>query len=75
MAKMKHEELVELLQDGKIDHLQFVMNSDDASGYLEWCQSHHVDPSDETAEFYVEQTAIDMMEHQNIDNEDYGYWL
>ena len=55
-AKMNHEELVELLQEGKIGFLRFVMDSENADDYLEWCRSHGTDPSDESAEFYVEQT-------------------
>lgn len=72
---MKHEELVELLQEGRIGHLQFVMNSENAQDYLDWCRSHGTDPSDDSAEFYIEQTEIDAMERQLIDDEEYGLWL
>lgn len=75
MSAMKHEELVELLQEGRIGHLQFVMNGENASDYLDWCRSHGTDPSDDSAEFYIEQTEIDAMERQTIDDEDYGLWL
>ena len=50
---------MELLQTGKIGFLRFVMDGDNAEDYLEWCQTHGTDPSDESAEFYVEQTDID----------------
>lgn len=33
--KMKHEELVELLQEGKIGYLRFVLESENEQGYLE----------------------------------------
>jgi hypothetical protein len=33
-AKMNHEELVELLQEGKIGFLRFVMDSENADDYL-----------------------------------------
>lgn len=39
-AKKTHEELVELLQTGKIGFLRFVMDGDSAEDYLEWCQTH-----------------------------------
>ena len=65
-AKKTHEELVELLQEGKIGFLRFVMDGDNAEDYLEWCQTHGTDPSDESAEFYVEQTDIDQMDRQVI---------
>lgn len=34
-AKKNHEELVELLQEGKIGFLRFVMDSENADDYLE----------------------------------------
>ena len=71
---MGHEELVELLQEGKIGYLRFVMDGDSADEYLEWCRSHGTAPSDESAEFYVEQTDISRMERQVMDDEDYGIW-
>lgn len=75
MSVMKHEELVELLQEGRIGYLQYVMNGEDAQDYLDWCKSHGTEPSDDSAELYIEQTEIDMMERQLIDDEDYGVWL
>lgn len=73
-ARMKYEELVELLQEGKIGHLRFVMESEDAEDYLEWCRSHGTDPSDESVEFYLEQTDAGWMDSQETDEEDYGIW-
>ena len=72
--KMKHEELVELLQEGKIGYLRFVLESENEQGYLEWCRTHGTDPSDESAEFYIEQTDIKQMDRQVMDDEDYGIW-
>lgn len=72
---MKHEELVELLQEGRIGHLQFVMDGENAADYLEWCRSHGVDPSEDSAEFYIEQTEVSAMEAQLINDENYGIWL
>lgn len=60
--KMKHEELVELLQEGKIGYLRFVLESENEQGYLEWCRTHGTDHSDESAEFYIEQTDIEQMD-------------
>lgn len=73
-AKMNHEELVGLLQEGKIGFLRFVMDSGNADDYLEWCRSHGTDPSDESAEFYVEQTDIEQMDRQVMDDDSYGIW-
>ena len=60
---MNHEELVELLQEGKIGYLRFVLEGENEQDYLEWCR-----------EFYVEQTDILQMERQLIDDGDYGVW-
>ena len=71
---MNHEELVELLQEGKIGYLRFVLEGENGQDYLEWCRAPATDPSDESAEFYVEQTDIMQMERQLIDDGDYGIW-
>lgn len=71
---MEYEELVELLQEGKIGYLRFVLESENAQDFLDWCRTHGTDPSDESAEFYVEQTDINLMDRQVMDDEDYGVW-
>ena len=72
MAKLEYDELVQLLQDGNIGFLRFMLESDNAESYLEWCGLHGIEPSEESAEFYYDETEIDMMERQLIDDEDYG---
>ena len=74
MATKTYEELAELLQDGKIGHLHFVLQGENAQEFLDWCRSHGTDPTDESAEFYIEQTEIDVMERQALNDEDYGVW-
>ena len=74
MATKTYEELVELLQDGKIGHLHFVLQGENAQDFLDWCRSHGTDPTDESAVFYIEQTEIDVMERQALNDEDYGVW-
>ena len=74
MAAMTHDELVQLLQDGRIGYLQYVMTGENGTKYLEWCKGHSIEPSDESAEFFVEETEIDAMEMQLIENEEYGIW-
>ena len=74
MATKTYEELVELLQDGKIGHLHFVLQGENAQEFLDGCRSHGTDPTDESAEFYIEQTEIDVMERQALNDEDYGVW-
>lgn len=51
-----------------------MLESDNAESYLEWCGLHGIEPSEESAEFYYDETEIDMMERQLIDDEDYGIW-
>ena len=74
MVTKTYEELVELLQDGKIGHLRFVLEGENAQDFLDWCRSHGTDPTDESAEFYIEQTEIYVMERQALNDEDYGVW-
>lgn len=71
---MEYEELVELLQEGKIGYLRFVLEGENAQDFLDWCRTHGTDPSDESAEFYVEQTDINLMDRQVINDKDYGVW-
>lgn len=71
---MEYEELVELLQEGKIGYLRFVLEGENAQDFLDWCRTHGTDPSDESAEFYVEQTDINLMDRQVMDDESYGIW-
>lgn len=71
---MEYEELVELLQEGKIGYLRFVLESESAQDFLDWCRTHGTVPSDESAEFYVEQTDINLMDRQVINDEDYDVW-
>ena len=70
---MEYEELVELLQEGKIGYLRFVLEGENAQDFLD-CRTHGTDPSDESAEFYVEQTDINLMDRQVMDDESYGVW-
>lgn len=74
MAKLEYDELVQLLQDGTIGFLRFMLESDNAESYLEWCGLHGIEPSEESAEFFYDETEIDMLERQLIDDEDYGIW-
>lgn len=71
---MEYEELVELLQEGKIGYLRFVLEGENAQDFLDWCRTHGTDPSDEFADFYVEQTDINLMDRQVMDDESYGVW-
>ncbi len=71
---MEYEELVELLQEGKIGYLRFVLEGENAQDFLDWCRTHGTDPSDESADFYVEQTDINLMDRQVMDDESYGVW-
>ena len=74
MAKLEYDELVQLLQDGNIGFLRFMLESDNAESYPEWCEFPGIEHSEESAEFYYDETEIDMLERQLIDDEDYGIW-
>lgn len=68
MAKLSYDECVQLLQDGKIDYLQFVMNSTDADDFLAWCNDLGIEPLPETAERYLEMTELTAEEQQSIND-------
>ena len=55
-------------------YLRLVVVGEREPEFVAWCRAHGTDPSDESAEFYVEQTDIMQMERQLIDNGDYGIW-
>ena len=74
MANIEYDELVQLLQEKKIGHLRFVLEGDSKDEFLCWCEEHSVEPSDDAAEFYIEQTEISAMDRQVIDDEEYGIW-
>lgn len=69
------EELDQLLQEGRIGYLRYVLEGDNADEFIDWCKHHGTEPTDESAEFFAEQTDISMMECQTIDDENYGIWL
>lgn len=69
MSHTSHEEAVQLLQDGKIGYLQFVMHHspvERANEFLEWCNSHDVLPGDEAAEFFVHMTFAECLDAQDL---------
>lgn len=57
-ARMSHDELVRLLEEKKIGYLRFVLESGMADDYLDWCRDHGTEPSEESAEFYADQTGM-----------------
>ena len=63
-----------LQQEAKIGYRRFVREGATGQHEREGCRAHATDPSDESAEFYVEQTDIMQMERQLIDDGDYGIW-
>lgn len=74
MASIPYAERVLLLQDGKIDFLQFVMNGDNNVEFVNWCKELSVEPTPASAEFFLEMTEINTEEHSYIDNECDGIW-
>ena len=54
---MNHEELVELLQEGKIGYLRFVLEGENGQDYLEWWRGGRADPKGEEAGGFVGETG------------------
>lgn len=70
-----HDELVQQLQSGQIDFLQFVMNGENNAEYLKWCGDHRIDPSNDSAEFFLDWTENEMMDNMEMYDPDYGHWF
>jgi hypothetical protein len=66
MPARTYEELCELKQSGKITWLQFVEMSEHADDFHEWCEDHGVEPDDNYAELFLEETETRM----SLDQED-----
>lgn len=62
--KATYDELVEQYQDKRIGALQFVTNGDYAHIFIDWCYENSVDPSDETAEQFLDELEHDMLKSQ-----------
>lgn len=71
MAKLSHDERVALLQQGRIDMLQFVMNGEEADEFLAFCRSHEIQPLPESAEFFVDMTENSVMDQQLMQEDNY----
>lgn len=50
------EELIQLKQDGKIGWCELALRSDHGKAYLQWCDDHGIEPDDNNAELYLEET-------------------
>ncbi len=70
MATMTYDERVTLLNEKKIDILQFVMLGDDKHDFLDWCTDRGIEPNTESAQFYVDMTDEHSMVLQEIDIDD-----
>lgn len=66
MAKLKHDELVQLYQDGRIDILQFVMNGEQADEFLEFCNKRFIEPTPVTAKLFLDLREVEQMDLQYI---------
>ena len=50
------EELIQLKQDGKIGWCELALRSDHGKDYLQWCDDQGIEPDDNNAELYLEET-------------------
>lgn len=57
-----YEELCQLKQAGKIGWNQFLLESDFADEYLQWCSDHGTTPNDDNAELYCDMMDEKMQE-------------
>lgn len=50
------EELIQLKQEGKIGWCELALRSERGTAYLQWCDDHGIEPDDNNAELYLEET-------------------
>jgi hypothetical protein len=50
-----------LKQNGKIGWCELALRSEHAAAYIQWCDDHGVEPDDNNAELYLEQTERNSM--------------
>ena len=50
------EELIQLKQEGKIGWCELALRSEHGTAYLQWCDDHGVEPDDNNAELYLDET-------------------
>lgn len=68
-----YNELVQLKQQNRIGWLQFTLESDHADCFMEWCREHGTNPTEETAEFYIDMVEQNMQDRQRLAEDDYDY--
>lgn len=71
MAKLPYEERVMLMQEGRIDFLQFIMDGEEADDFLWFCNERSIEPSPSAAELYLDMTDLWAVELQTITANDY----
>ncbi len=64
--KYSYDELVILKQEGKINWLEFVKNSEQSQDYQQWCKDHNIEPTDDNAELYLEMMDTSLMDGQEL---------
>ena len=71
---MNHEELVELLQEGRIGYLRFVLEGENEQDYLEWWRAPGPAPAAAAAAGYFGKSPRKHMERPQNNHVDYGIW-
>lgn len=56
LVSMTFDELMQLKQDCKIGWCEFALRSEHADEYRQWCRDHDIEPDDDNAELFLEQT-------------------
>ena len=50
------EELIQLKQEAKIGWCELALRREHGKAYLQWCDDHGIEPDDNNAELYLEET-------------------
>ena len=55
-----YEEMLQYHQEGRITLLQFIMTSEYNAVFLDWCKEKATEPSEESAQLFLDELEHDM---------------
>lgn len=61
---MSHDELISLVQDGKMSSVQYVMTSEHKHSFIDWLLDNKMEPSDFTADIFLNELEKDFLRSQ-----------
>ena len=66
MKRKTFEELEQLKQEGRIGWVEYLLQSEYSESYQQWLADRGVEPDENNAELFVEQTDATFLESENF---------